>query len=129
MSETVRIDKYLWASRLFKTRTLAGEACRGGKVKIEGKAIKPSREVKEGDVFTVQLAGITKTIQVKMAATNRVSAKLVEALLDDLTTAEEYERLELLKEFKAEHRQRGTGRPTKKERRNLDEFKGDAPKV
>lgn len=122
MSETVRIDKYLWASRVFKTRSLASDACRGGKVKIDGKAIKPSREVKEGDIITVQLSGITKTIQVKLAATNRVSAKLVNGLLDDLTPPEEYERFELLKEFKSGQRQRGTGRPTKKERRELDLF-------
>ncbi|HQQ12760.1 MAG TPA: RNA-binding S4 domain-containing protein, partial [Bacteroidales bacterium] len=85
MSETVRIDKYMWAVRLFKTRTLAGEACRGGKVKVDGKAVKASKELKEGDIFTVQLSEITKTVQVKMAATNRVSAKLVEGLITDLT--------------------------------------------
>ncbi len=127
MSETVRIDKYLWASRLFKTRTLAGEACRGGKVKIDGKAVKASREVKEGDVITVQLSGITKTIKVLFAATNRVSAKLVDGLLADLTPQEEYERLEMLKEFKTEQRPRGSGRPTKKERRDLDQFQDEMP--
>ncbi len=122
MSDTVRIDKYLWATRLFKTRSLAGEACRGGKVKMDGKAVKASREVKEGDVITVQLSEITKTIQVKLAATNRVSAKLVDGLLTDLTPQAEYERVELLREFKAGQRQRGTGRPTKKERRELDDY-------
>ncbi len=125
MSETVRIDKYMWAVRLFKTRTLAGEACRGGKVKVDGKAVKASKELKEGDIFTVQLSEITKTVQVKMAATNRVSAKLVEGLMTDLTPVEMYERVEFLKEFKAERRQRGTGRPTKKERREIDTFKRD----
>ncbi|MCC7318704.1 MAG: RNA-binding S4 domain-containing protein [Bacteroidales bacterium] len=123
MSETVRVDKYLWATRLYKTRTLAGEACRGGKVKMDGKAVKPSKEVKEGDIITVQTPDVVRTIQVKMLVTNRVSAKLVEGLIDDLTPQQEYERVELLREFKAERRQRGTGRPTKKDRREIDELK------
>jgi ribosome-associated heat shock protein Hsp15 len=123
MSETVRIDKYLWATRLYKTRTLAGEACRGGKVKMDGKAVKPSKEVKEGDIITVQLSDLTKTVQVKMTGTNRVSAKLVDGLLADLTPQAEYERIELLKEFKSEKRLRGTGRPTKKDRREIDHLK------
>ena len=123
MSETVRVDKYLWATRLYKTRTLAGEACRGGKVKMDGKAVKPSKEVKEGDIITVQTPDVARTIQVKMLVTNRVSAKLVEGLIDDLTPQQEYERVELLREFKAERRQRGTGRPTKKDRREIDELK------
>ncbi len=123
MSETVRIDKYLWATRIYKTRTLAGDACRGGKVKMDGKTVKPSREVKEGDVITVQLADLTKTIQVKLTATNRVSAKLVDGLIADLTPEEEYERVMFLKEFKAERRERGTGRPTKKDRREIDNLK------
>lgn len=123
MSETVRIDKYLWATRLYKTRTLAGEACRGGKVKMDGKAVKPSKEVKEGDIIKVQLSDLTKTVQVKMTGTNRVSAKLVDGLLTDLTPQAEYERIELLKEFKSEKRLRGTGRPTKKDRREIDHLK------
>ena len=123
MSETVRVDKYLWATRLYKTRTLAGEACRGGKVKMDGKAVKPSKEVKEGDIITVQTPDVVRTIQVKMLVTNRVSAKLVEGLIDDLTPQQEYERVELLREFKAERRQRGTGRPIKKDRREIDELK------
>jgi ribosome-associated heat shock protein Hsp15 len=123
MSETVRVDKYLWATRLYKTRTLAGEACRGGKVKMDGKAIKPSKEVKEGDIITVQTPDLVRTIQVKSLATNRVSAKLVEGLIDDITPKQEYERVEFLREFKAERRQRGTGRPTKKDRREIDELK------
>lgn len=123
MSETVRVDKYLWATRLYKTRTLAGEACRGGKVKMDGKAIKPSKEVKEGDIITVQTPDLVRTIQVKSLATNRVSAKLVEGLIDDITPKQENERVEFLREFKAERRQRGTGRPTKKDRREIDELK------
>lgn len=123
MSETVRVDKYLWTVRLYKTRSLAGEACRGGKVKMDGKAIKPSKELKEGDVITVQTPDLLRTIEVKALATNRVSAKLVENLITDLTPQQEYERVEFLREFKAEKRQRGTGRPTKKDRREIDHLK------
>jgi ribosome-associated heat shock protein Hsp15 len=124
MSESVRIDKWLWAVRLFKTRSLAGEACRGGKVKIAGQAIKASREVKVGDIIEVQLDHILRKVQVLQPALNRVSAALVPNLMTDLTPAAEYERLQLMKEFNQERRQRGTGRPTKKERREIDNLKG-----
>lgn len=124
MSETVRIDKWLWAVRLFKTRSLAGEACRGGKVKIAGLAVKASREVKTGDIIEVQLDHILRKVQVIVPATNRVSAALVPNLMTDLTPAAEYERLQLMKEFNHERRQRGTGRPTKKDRREIDHLKG-----
>lgn len=123
MSETIRIDKYLWAVRLFKTRTLAGEACRGGKIKMGTQAVKASKEIKEGDIIEVHTGQINKTIQVKAISGNRVSAKLVENLMIDLTPAEEYDRLQLMKEFNAEKRQRGVGRPTKKERREIDQLK------
>lgn len=123
MSETIRIDKWLWAVRLFKTRSLAGEACRGGKVKIANQALKPSKEIKVGDVIEVQMDQLNKVVQVKAISGNRVSAKLVENLLADLTPKEEYERIELMKAFNSERRQRGLGRPTKKERREIDDLK------
>jgi ribosome-associated heat shock protein Hsp15 len=123
MSETIRIDKYLWVVRLFKTRTLAGEACRGGKIKMGTQAVKASKEIKEGDIIEVHTGQINKIIQVKAVSGNRVSAKLVENLMIDLTPQEEYERLQLMKEFNAEKRQRGVGRPTKKERREIDQLK------
>lgn len=123
MSETIRIDKWLWAVRLFKTRSLAGEACRGGKVKIANQTLKPSKEIKVGDVIEVQMDQLNKVVQVKAISGNRVSAKLVENLLADLTPKEEYERIELMKAFNAERRQRGLGRPTKKERREIDDLK------
>lgn len=124
MSEDVRIDKWLWVVRLFKTRTQAGEACRGGKVKIGGNSVKPSREIKVGDLIEVQWNHITRTVQVKQLGTNRVGAALVEHFMTDLTPKEEFERLELMRQYKAEHRPRGTGRPTKKERRDIDRIKG-----
>ncbi|MDP2237931.1 MAG: RNA-binding S4 domain-containing protein [Bacteroidales bacterium] len=123
MSETIRIDKWLWVVRLFKTRTLAGEACRGGKIKMGTQAVKASKEIKEGDIIEVHTGQVNKTVQVKSISNKRVSAKLVENLMIDLTPPEEYERLQLMKEFNAEKRKRGVGRPTKKERRDIDQLK------
>jgi ribosome-associated heat shock protein Hsp15 len=128
MNDEVRIDKWLWASRVFKTRTLAGEACRAGKVKIEGQSVKPSREIKLGDVVEVRLTHMAKTLVVKQLLKNRISAKQVPEVYADLTPAEEYERVQLMREFNYERRDRGIGRPTKKERRLIDRLKGDEPK-
>jgi ribosome-associated heat shock protein Hsp15 len=128
MNDEVRIDKWLWASRVFKTRTLAGEACRAGKVKISGQAVKPSREIKLGDVIEVRLTHMVKSLEVKQLLKNRVSAKQLPEVYVDLTPAEEYERVQLMREFNYERRDRGIGRPTKKERRLIDSLKGDQPK-
>ncbi len=120
----VRLDKWLWAARLYKTRTQAAEACKGGKVKIAGINAKPSREINEGDEVEVHTQGIVKKIRVKKAAKNRVSAALVPDLLEDLTPEEELEKLQMIRQLNYEKRQRGAGRPTKKERRILDRLKG-----
>ncbi len=122
--ESVRIDKWLWAVRLFKTRSQASDACRGGKVKIEGQPVKPSREVNAGDVIEVQQGIIRKKMKVIIPAKNRVSAKLVPDLAEDLTPAEEYEKQDMLRQLNYEKRDRGTGRPTKKERRDISKLKG-----
>ncbi len=122
-SEGIRVDKWLWAARVFKTRTMAGEACRGGKVKIDEATVKASRELKEGEIITVKLDQLTKTIQVKSLIKNRVAAKLLEGVYVDLTPDEEYERLQLMREFNYERRDRGVGRPTKKERRLIEDLK------
>lgn len=124
MAEELRIDKWLWAVRIYKTRTLAGDSCRAGKIKIDGIAVKPSRVLKTGDVMTVSMGPLTRTLRVKSLIHNRVSAKLVPDSLEDLTPPEEYERIKFMHELNAEHRDRGTGRPTKKERRNIDKLKG-----
>ena len=124
MPETVRIDKWLWAVRFFKTRTQAAEACKGGKVKIDGKNVKPSRDVKAGDIIEVHHNYIKRLVKVKQAAGNRVAAKLVPELMEDLTPKEEYEKLEMMRQLNAERRDRGTGRPTKKERRMIEKLKG-----
>ncbi|GAP43677.1 ribosomal 50S subunit-recycling heat shock protein, contains S4 domain [Lentimicrobium saccharophilum] len=124
MADDLRIDKWLWAVRIYKTRTMAGEACRAGKIKIDGIAVKPSRIIKPEDIITVSLGPLTRTVRVKALIHNRVSAKLVPDSLEDLTPAEEYERIKFMQELNAERRDRGTGRPTKKERRLIDRLKG-----
>ena len=119
----IRIDKWLWAVRIFKTRTMASEACKAGKVKINGQSVKPSREVKLEDVITIKLGSLLKTVQVTGIIKNRVSAKLAINHIKDLTPDEEYERLKMMHELNYENRDRGTGRPTKKERRNIAQLK------
>lgn len=121
----VRIDKWLWAARLFKTRAIATDAIKGGKVKIDDTPVKPSREVKEGDIIQVQIEQLHKVVQVKSLIKNRVPAKMVPEVYTDLTPQEEYERIEFMHAFKGEWRDRGAGRPTKKERRMIEKMKDD----
>ncbi|VAW26868.1 Ribosome-associated heat shock protein implicated in the recycling of the 50S subunit (S4 paralog) [hydrothermal vent metagenome] len=120
----VRLDKWLWAVRLYKTRSQATEACKGGKVKIAGSNAKPSREVNEGDEMEIHSGGIIKKIRVKKAVKNRVSASLVPDLMEDLTPAEELEKRQMMRQLNYEKRTRGAGRPTKKDRRIIDKLKG-----
>ncbi len=123
--EEVRIDKWLWSVRFYKTRNLAIDACKAGKVKIDGSSIKPSRIVKVGDIISLSIGPLNRTIRVKQLLHNRVSAKLVNDYVEDLTPPEEYERIEFMKEFNSERRERGIGRPTKKDRRDIDRLKGE----
>lgn len=125
MATEVRIDKWLWAVRLYKTRTIAAEACRKGQVSLNGVNLKPSRMVKVGEVVSVRKAPITLSFKILQAIENRVSAKLVPEMLEDVTPPEQYELLELSKISGFVDRARGTGRPTKKERRDLDSFLSD----
>jgi len=118
---TVRIDKWLWAVRIFKTRSQATDACRAGKVKVDGAAVKPSREVKTGMVIIVQTGPIQKQLQVVALLHSRVGAKLVPQYMLDLTPKEEYQKLEAIRASYAQ-RPRGSGRPTKKERREMDDW-------
>lgn len=120
-----RIDKWLWAIRIYKTRTLATDACKAGKIKINGQAVKPSRELKLQEVITISQSPLTKTIRAKTLIHNRVSAKLVPDNAEDLTPPEEYEKLRQVNEVNGEHRDRGIGRPTKKQRRLIDILKKD----
>lgn len=119
----VRIDKWLWAVRLFKTRALATEACRLGKVRFESSAVKPSKTVKEGDVYELTIEQVHRTVRVKQLLNNRVGARLVCDFMEDLTPEEEYDRIRLAREFAFEKRDRGIGRPSKRDRRKLEQFK------
>ncbi|MBE0637932.1 MAG: RNA-binding S4 domain-containing protein [Bacteroidales bacterium] len=124
MEGLVRIDKWLWAVRVFKTRSMASDACRSGKVMIDGSAVKPSREVKINDVVEVKInPHFTRTVVVLGNLTNRVGAKLVAEFAKDITPQEEYDKLKLYSEMNAEKRDRGIGRPTKKARRMIDKLK------
>lgn len=117
-----RIDKWLWAARIFKTRSMAAAACKKGQVSIKGSQIKPSRMIKEGDVIEVKKSPVTFSFRVKQAIEKRVGAKLVPDILENVTPAEQYELLEMSKISGFVNRARGTGRPTKKDRRSLEEF-------
>ena len=123
MSDGIRIDKWLWAVRLFKTRNQAGEACKAGKIKINEMPVKSSREVKTGDIIEIHLKHILRTVKVMGLLKNRVGAKLVENYLEDLTPQEEYDKHKMMKDLNYEYRQRGVGRPTKKERRLIERLK------
>lgn len=123
MPDSIRIDKWLWAVRVFKTRTQAAEACKGGRVKIEGQEVKASREIKVDEIIEVQLGIVSKKLRVLQVVKNRVAAKLVPDLAEDLTPAEEYEKQDMLRQLNYEKRDRGAGRPTKKDRRNISKLK------
>ena len=119
MGKAVRIDKYLWAVRLFKTRTLATEACRRGKVSIGDMPAKPSRTVTTGDVIQVKKLPVVYSYRVIDPIEKRVGAKIVEDYVENITPEEEFQKLEMQDDFFVK-RDRGAGRPTKKERRRLD---------
>jgi ribosome-associated heat shock protein Hsp15 len=124
MEQPVRIDKWLWAVRVFKTRSMATDACRSGKVLIDGREVKPSREIKINDTIAVKInPHFTRTLVVLQSLTNRVGAKLVSEFASDITPPEEYEKLKFYNELNGEKRDRGIGRPTKKERRMIDKLK------
>lgn len=117
-----RIDKWMWAARIFKTRTIAAEACKKGRISINGSQVKPARMVKPGDVVQVRKPPVTYSFKVLQAIEKRVGAKLVPEIMENVTTPDQYELLEMSKTSGFVDRARGTGRPTKKERRDLDEF-------
>lgn len=110
-----RIDKWMWASRIFKTRTIAAEACKKGRVSINGSQVKPARTVKPGDVIEVRKPPITYSFKVLQAIEKRVGAKLIPEILENVTSPEQYELLEMSKISGFVDRARGTGRPTKKD--------------
>ena len=117
-----RIDKWLWAVRIFKTRTIASEACKKGRISINGISVKPSKNVKVGDTVQVRKAPVTYTFKVLQAIENRVGAKLVPEMMENITTPDQYEILEMNRIGGFVRRAAGLGRPTKKDRRDMDDF-------
>lgn len=122
-----RLDKWLWAARIYKTRSLAADACKNGRITINGAQAKPARTVKENDVVGVKKSPITYTFRVKQAIEKRVGAKLLPDVLENITSPEQYKLLEMSRISGFVGRARGTGRPTKKDRRALDNFTEDTP--
>lgn len=120
MSDSCRIDKYLWAIRVFKTRSEATDACNGNKVKIGGTNAKPSKVVKTGDVIEIRKGSVLYTYKVLQLSENRMGAPLVPDYAENLTPESELSKLHAPRETIVLKRDRGTGRPTKKERRELD---------
>lgn len=120
-----RIDKYLFAMRIYKTRSIAADACKKGRVKMNGTELKPSRTFHVGDVFTVRKGPATYTYKVLALSANRLGAKLVPEYLQDITTPDQLEVLELARLAAQSGRDRGTGRPTKKDRREIETFISD----
>ena len=123
--EEARIDKWLWASRIFKTRTIAVDACKNGRVTIEGVNVKPSRMVKVGETVSVRKPPITYSFRILKTIEQRVGAKLLPEIYENVTAPEQYELLEMTRISGFVDRARGTGRPTKKDRRSLDAFIND----
>jgi ribosome-associated heat shock protein Hsp15 len=122
MKTEVRIDKWLWAVRLFKTRSLAAEACKKGKVVIRGIEVKPSRNIKVGEVIGVKKNPVLFSFEVLALAENRMGPKLVPDFMKNVTTKDQLDLYELGLVNAQNNRDRGTGRTTKKERRDLDDF-------
>lgn len=117
-----RVDKWLWAARIYKTRTIAADACKNGRVTIGGALVKASHGVKPGDVVQVKKSPVTYSFKVLKAIENRVGAKLVPEVMENITSPDQYELLEMSKVSGFVNRARGLGRPTKKDRRQIDEF-------
>ena len=121
----MRVDKYLWCIRYFKTRSIATKACKEGKVRVNGDIIKPSREIYPTDKIMVRKNQVNYELVVLDTPKSRLGAKLVDIYRKDVTPAETLQKLDLLKYSKDYYRKRGTGRPTKKDRREIDEWFDD----
>ena len=127
MNNEARIDKWLWAARIFKTRTIAVAACKKGQVSLGGVQLKASRTIKAGDVVSVRKPPITYSFRVLQPIERRVGAKLIPEVLENVTTPDQYELLEMSKISGFVGRAKGTGRPTKKDRRSLENFQNEVP--
>lgn len=122
MAEEARIDKWLWAARIFKTRSIAADACKNGRVTIGGIVVKPSHVVKAGEVVAVRKPPVTYSYKILKTIEQRVGAKLLPEVYENVTAPDQYELLEMNRISGFIDRARGTGRPTKKDRRAMDEF-------
>jgi S4 domain protein len=122
MTDVARIDKWLWAARIFKTRSIAADACKNGRVTISGTNVKPSHSIKVGEIINVKKPPITYSFEVLQTIEKRVGAKLIPEVYKNVTDAKQYELLEMSRISGFVDRARGTGRPTKKDRRQLDAF-------
>lgn len=125
--EEVRVDKWLWAVRVFKTRSIATDACKKGRISIAGVTVKPSRVIRVGEVITVHKPPIEYSFRVIQLLGSRVGAKRVAEFMENVTPREQYELLELQRVSGFVDRAKGLGRPTKKDRRDLDQFAEDLP--
>ncbi|MBR1515200.1 MAG: RNA-binding S4 domain-containing protein [Paludibacteraceae bacterium] len=121
----VRVDKYLFAMRIYKTRSIAADACKAGRVTMNGVPLKPSRTFSIGNKFSVRKGPITYTYEILRLSENRLGAKLVPEYLRDITPPDQLELLELSRLSAQAYRDRGTGRPTKKDRRDIEQFIAD----
>jgi ribosome-associated heat shock protein Hsp15 len=124
-NKTIRIDKFLWSVRIYKTRSLASDECRKGRIIINEVQVKPSRTVLKNEIITVKKPPVIYSYRVIEPIGNRVSAKLVEQFIEDLTSEEEKTKLDVRQAGGVIYRDKGTGRPTKKERRLIDKIKDD----
>lgn len=123
--DSVRIDKWLWAVRIYKTRSIAAEACKKSQVTIDGNSVKPSRVIKVGDVIHVKRPPITRSFKVLALSEKRMGAKLVPDFMKDVTSQKELDFLEMKSKMSWFDRDRGTGRPTKKDRRDIEKLNED----
>ena len=122
MPKEVRIDKWIWAMRIFKTRTIAAEACKKGRVMVGDVAVKPSRTVKPGDIVSVRKPPVTYSFRVKAVTENRLGAKLLPDYMENITPQSQLDLLDVIKISGFIDRRKGLGRPTKREGRQLEEF-------
>ena len=124
MNTEARVDKWLWAARIFKTRSIAADACKNGRVTVNGVQVKPSRTVKVGDTVGVRKPPVTYSFKILKTIEQRVGAKLLPEIYENVTTPDQYELLEMNRISGFVDRARGMGRPTKKDRRAMDAFVG-----
>ena len=122
MAEEARIDKWLWAARIFKTRSIAADACKNGRVTIGGVNVKPSHVIKAGEIVAVRKSPVTYSFKILKTIEQRVGAKLLPEIYENVTPPDQYELLEMNRISGFVNRARGTGRPTKKDRRAMDAF-------